>query len=149
MPLSSDRSSVAFNKVKVSKGFGLFGGKLVLTPSFNVKDSSQDLKAVYATSGDKMIFGVDATTNGAQRLTVDRAFGDKTVISPSITTDKDFSLTVLQKTDIGEITGTFRPNKSLHFRWKEGSWVGNIVAPIEGYSYRGIKVDIKKNLEFD
>ena len=96
---------------------------------------------------DKTTFGVTTSLDTTQ-VTVSRDIGDNTVITPSITTDGDFSLALKQNTNIGAITGTFKANDSINLEWASGSYVANVMAPIEGYRYHGAKLSVKKLVDF-
>lgn len=146
------RSGIATNKtidfknVQLKKGFGLFGGRLTVNPRYNLKSFTGDVKLSYEmekTTFDVKAFGDD------QQLTVSRVVGENTIVAPSISTSGDFSLAVQQQTDIGKITGTLKSNDSLSLQWEDGTWVATAVAPIEGYRYNGVKMSVKKLVEFD
>jgi hypothetical protein len=138
--------SVDFKNVQVKKGFELLGGKFTVNPRFNIKSTTGDVKFGYEM--EKTMFGV-TTSGDATQLTVSREIGDNTVVMPSITTDGDFSLAVRQNTDIGAITGTFKANDSINLQLATDSYVANMVAPIEGYRYKGFKLSVKKSVDFN
>jgi hypothetical protein len=143
--LGTANKSVDFKNVQVKKGFDLLGGKFTVNPRFNIKSTTGDVKLGYEM--DKTAFGVTALGDATQ-LTVSRKIGDNTVVMPSITTDGDFSLSVKQSTDIGAITGTFKANDSINLQLATDTYVANMVAPIEGYRYNGVKLSVKKSLDF-
>ena len=116
-----------------------------MNPRYNLKSSNADVSIGYDM--DKMAFGV-AASKDSQKFTLSRAVGDSTIVSPSITTNGDFSLAVKQKIEKGTITGTFKSNDSVSLEWSDGPWAANIVAPIEGYTCSGFKFSARKHVDF-
>lgn len=132
--------------VQAKGAFGVAGGKVTVNPRYNLKSSKADVSIGYDM--DNMGFGVVASKD-SQKLTVSRAIGDSTTVSPSITTDfGDFSLAVKQTTDIGTVTGTYKLKDSLNLEWADGPWKANIVAPMDGIKIQGLKFSAKKEIDF-
>jgi hypothetical protein len=144
--LGTADKSVDFKNVQLKKGFDLLGGKFTVNPRFNIKSTTGDVKLGYEM--EKTTFGV-TTLGDSTQFTVSRDIGDNTVVMPSITTSGDFSLAVKQNTDIGAITGTFKANDSISLQLATDSYVANMVAPIEGYRYNGVKLSVKKSVDFN
>jgi len=119
---------------------------MTVNPRYNLKSSKADVAVGYDM--EKMAFGVTASAD-SQKFTVSRAVGDSTLITPSITTKGDFSLAVKQKLEgRGTVTGTFKANDSIIVDWADGPWVASVAAPLEGYTYNGVKFTAKRKVDF-
>jgi hypothetical protein len=136
---------LSFNSVQVKGGFDAGPGSFTINPRYNLKSSKADVSVGYDM--EKTAFGVTASAD-SQKFTLSRAIGDNTIVSPSITTNGDFSLAVKQKIEKGTLTGTFKSNDSVNLEWADGPWVANLVAPIEGYTYNGIRFSAQKKVDF-
>ena len=132
--------------MQAKAGFSVVGGgKVTVNPRYNLQSSKADISIGYGFG--KMGFSVDASKD-SQKLTVNRAIGDKTKVMPSITTDGDFAFAVQQQTDIGTVTGTYKLQKSLDVQWSEGSWMANVNAPMDGLTVKGVTFSAKKLIDF-
>lgn len=136
---------VTYNSVQAKGSFGIGPGDVTINPRYNLKSEKADVSVAFEL--EKTAFGVSASTD-FQKFTLSRTIGDNTMIAPTIATNGDFSFAVKQSIERGTVTGTFKANDSLSLEWADGPWVANVVAPIEGYTYNGIKVSAKKKLDF-
>lgn len=142
---TTGEGEVNLNSIQAKGGFGLGPGDVTINPRYNLKSSKANVVIGYGM--EKTSFGVTASTD-SQTFTVSQYVGDNTIVSPSITTNGDFSLAVKQKLEKGTVTGTFKSNDYVGLEWADGPWVANVIAPIEGYTYNGIKVSAKKKVDF-
>lgn len=117
-----------------------------MSPRYNLNSAKADVSLGYDM--EKTGFGV-AVSKDSQTFSLSRLVGENTKVSPSITSNGDFSLAIKQAMEgKGTITGTFESNKAISAEWADGPWSAKFIAPIEGYSYNGIKFTAKKKVDF-
>lgn len=133
-------SNVSVSKVNVKKSLG----GLTVNPRVTLGDKT-DVSVAYDWENTSV--KVDAVRD-AQKLTIAQKIGENNLIRPSITTGGDFSVDYERTLDTGTtLTTTLSPNDSVNVKLEDGPWMCNINAPVDGLSFDGITIAIKRNVE--
>eukprot|EP00543_Licmophora_paradoxa_P007931 CAMPEP_0202447966 /NCGR_PEP_ID=MMETSP1360-20130828/6744_1 /ASSEMBLY_ACC=CAM_ASM_000848 /TAXON_ID=515479 /ORGANISM="Licmophora paradoxa, Strain CCMP2313" /LENGTH=252 /DNA_ID=CAMNT_0049065301 /DNA_START=23 /DNA_END=781 /DNA_ORIENTATION=- len=130
-------------KIQIKRAFSLFGGSLSLNPRFSVADKSPDVSVGY---GIKSTFvGVDTSS---EKLTIAQKIGEQNSVSPSVTKNGDFAIAYSRSMNVGKLTTTYAPKNSVKVEWRDGPWIANMEAPLDGYLNVG-KVDVSFKRKVD
>jgi hypothetical protein len=142
--LDINEQSVNVDKVQLTKSFDILGGTLSWNPKYDLNTKVPDVTVGYATGTTSI--KVDAEQ---RKLTIGHSFGDKNMITPTITAAGDFSLSYSRDVQGGKLTTTYTPDQSIKVTWNDGGWDATILAPLDGYykTTNGIKINMKRNVD--
>jgi len=144
--VASAGSDFAVQSVEATKGFDANGGRVTVTPRFNVADDTKDVVLNY--SNDNTGVKLTASTDN-QEVTLSQRINDENRIAPTLSSSGDMS--VEWERSLGgdsSLTATLKPNDSLDVEWKDEAWTANVNMPMDGVSINGANVSIKRDVEF-
>lgn len=134
------------NKIQIEKGFDALGGRVAITPRYNIKTSATDVTLSY--DSDETSVTVDASTSG-QKLTISQQVADGHTLTPSITSSGETSLA--WKKDLGDgdsVTTTVTPGDSIKVKWEDGDWVAQFKSDLDGFATEGLTVSVNRKVTF-
>lgn len=166
--VASAGSDFSVRSVEATKGLDANGGRITLTPRFNLEDDTRDVVVGYSNDSTnvKLTASADAqeievehnmgdtdlkltASAGAQEVTVSQRIDGQNRIAPTINSNGDLSVE-WERTlgDDSSLTATLRPNESLDVEWKDDAWTANVNMPIDGTNINGANVSIKRDVQF-
>ena len=128
----------------VAKGFNVEGGRFVVNPRYNFKESKSDLILDYDQGSTSVTF---EGSMASQKITVSQEIAKGHRIIPTFTADGDKSLGYEMKTANGSISTNIKPNDSIIVQWRDGPWIAVVEAPLDGLTTNGVSVNIKRKVE--
>lgn len=134
------------NKIEVDKGFDALGGRVSITPRFNVASSDADVTLAY--DSDDTTVTIDASQS-QQKLTVSQVVAEGHRLTPSVTSNGDVSLAWKKDLDGGDsITTTVTPGDKVNMKWEDGPWTAEFDTPLNGFKTEGLSVKINRKITF-
>jgi hypothetical protein len=144
--VASAGNDFKIRSVEATKGFDADGGRVTVTPRFNLEDDSRDVVATY--SKDKTNIKLTASTD-SQELTFSQQIDDDNRVAPTLNSNGDISVEWERRLgDDSSLTATLKPNDSLDVEWKDSAWTANVKMPIDGANINGANVSIKRDVNF-
>ena len=128
----------------VAQGFGILGGRFLLNPRYNFKESTPDVVLGYDRGSTSVSLEASMAT---QKVTISQEIVEGHRIIPTFTADGDMSLGYERTTAYGSIITTLKPSESVVVQWNDGPWTAVIEAPLDGFSTTGINVSMKRKIE--
>ena len=135
-----------FNKIAIDKGFEALGGRVSVTPRYNINSSEADVTLNY--DSDDTTVTVDASSS-VQKLTVSQQITSEDRLTPSVTSNGDVS--VAWKRSLGDgdsVTTTVTPGDSVNVKWEDGPWVAQFDSALDGYKTEGLSVRVNRKISF-
>mmetsp|Transcript_7661 Transcript_7661/g.8763 ORF Transcript_7661/g.8763 Transcript_7661/m.8763 type:complete len:259 (+) Transcript_7661:91-867(+) len=134
------------NKIEIDKGFDSLGGRISITPRYNLGSSKADVSLCY--DSDSTTVSVDASAS-SQKLTVSQLITSGHRLTPSITSERDVSVAWKKYLDDGNsITTTVNPGDSVSVKWEDGPWVAEFNSALNGFETEGLAVRIHRKVSF-
>jgi hypothetical protein len=130
--------------LNVAQGFNVVGGRFLINPRYNFKESTPDVILGYDRGSTAVTL---EASMASQKVTVSQEIVEGHRIIPSFTADGDISLGYEKKTATGSISTTVKPNDSVILQWNDGPWTAVIEAPLDGFSTTGVNVSMKRKVE--
>ena len=128
----------------MAQGFNVVGGRFLINPRYNFKESTPDVILGYDRGSTAVTL---EASMASQKVTVSQEIVEGHRIIPSFTADGDISLGYEKKTATGSISTTVKPNDSVILQWNDGPWTAVIEAPLDGFSTTGVNVSMKRKVE--
>lgn len=128
----------------MAKGFNVEGGRFVINPRYNFKESIPDIVLDYDQGSTTVTFEASMSS---QKVTISQEIAKGHRIIPTFTADGDISLGYEKRTSNGSISTTVNPNDSVIVQWRDGPWIAVVEAPLDGFSTSGVNVSIKRKVE--
>ena len=136
----------ALNKIQLEKGFDALGGRLAITPRYDIASSTADVTLSY--DSDETSITVDASKS-AQKVTISQQVAAGHKLTPSITSSGETSLA--WKKDLGggdSVTTTLTPGDSINVKWEDGDWVAQFSSGLDGFTTEGLTVKVNRKVTF-
>ena len=134
------------NKVEIDKGFDALGGRLSITPRYNLASSEADVTIGY--DSNETTVTIDASKS-QQKLTVSQQILDGHRITPSITSSGDISVAYRKDLDNGNsLTTTVSPGDKVNVKWEDGPWVAEFDTALNGLKTEGLAVRVHRKVTF-
>jgi hypothetical protein len=144
--VASAGKEFSVRRVEATKGLDASGGRVTVTPRFNLEEDSRDVVINY--NNDKTDLKLTASSNN-QEITFSQRLDDDNRVAPTINNRGDMSLEWERRlSDDSSLTATLRPNESLDVEWKVDAWTANVNMPISGSNINGANVSIKRDVQF-
>ena len=144
--VASAGNEFSVRRVEATKGVDANGGRVTVTPRYNLENDERDVVLNY--SNDKTEMKLTASADN-QELTISQRLDDDNRIAPTINNRGDLSLEWERRlSDDSSLTATLRPNESLDVEWKDDAWTANVNMPISGSNINGANVSIKRDVQF-
>jgi hypothetical protein len=166
--MASAGSQFAVRSVQATKGFDSNGGRVTVTPRFDLESNDRDVEITYnkdntnvklTASADSQEVEVSQqldNTNvkltasaGNQEVTISQQLDSDNRIAPTINSNGDLSVEWERRlSDDSALTATLKPNDSLDVEWRDAAWTANVNMPIDGTNINGANVSIKRDVNF-
>lgn len=84
-----------------------------------------------------------------QEVTISQQVDANNRVAPTINNSGDISVE-WERTlgDDSALTATLKPNDSLNVEWRDNAWTANVDMPMDGVSFTGANVHIKRDINF-
>jgi hypothetical protein len=166
--VASAGNDFAVRRVEATKGLDANGGRITVTPRFNLEDDSRDVVINYSNDSTdvKLTASADAqevevnhnlgdtdlklsASAGNQEVTISQRIDANNRVAPTVNNNGDFSVEWERRLgDDSSLTATLRPNDSLDVEWRDDAWTANVNMPIDGANINGANVSIKRDVQF-
>jgi hypothetical protein len=166
--VASAGSDFAVRRVEATKGLDANGGRITVTPRFNLEDDTKDVVVGYSNDSTNVKLTASADSQeievshnlgdtdlkltasaGAQEVTISQRIDANNRIAPTINNNGDFRVEWERRLgDDSSLTATLRPNDSLDVEWKDDAWTANVNMPMDGANINGANVSIKRDVQF-
>jgi hypothetical protein len=135
------------NKVELDKGFDALGGRISVTPRYNIQSSEAEVTIGY--DSDDTTVKVDATSASTMKLTVSQQVAPGHRLTPSINCGGDVSVAWKKDLSNGDsVTTTVTPGDKVNVKWEDGEWVAQFDSALNGYKTEGLSVRVHRKVSF-
>jgi len=144
--VASAGGSFNVRRVEATKGLDANGGRVTVTPRFNLEDDVRDVVLNYSNDDTEVKLTASADR---QEVTISQQLDGNNRVAPTINSDGDISVEWERRLgDDSSLTANLRPNESLDVEWKDDAWTANVNMPISGANINGANVSIKRDVSF-
>jgi len=140
---------VQLRRIDFSQSFRALQGRMTFNPRFDVPSASSDVILTYNRDDDDDTTVQVYASPQSQKVTIARRVADGHVIAPTITSRGGISVQWRHNYDGNSVVTTLVPKENVNVCWTDGAWTCDIAAPIEGTRIDGMKVSVRRKMEFN
>mmetsp|Transcript_13590 Transcript_13590/g.20541 ORF Transcript_13590/g.20541 Transcript_13590/m.20541 type:complete len:271 (-) Transcript_13590:101-913(-) len=135
------------NQIQVRQGFRKLGGHIIINPRYT-PGAGKKMEGTVVFDRDDYKLQVDGNKE-VQSVTCSLRMATGYTITPTVTTKRDFSLSVSKALQGGDsVAATLLPNDSLLVTWKEGPWTVDFRSNVDGFAFDGLTVGVRRKVGF-